>query len=127
MKYIFILIFLFLTSCNQLSTIEKKLVGKWVWSQKNGDSEVSGFLHLLPDHSYSYKLNWAVKVERIVETFSDPNKLAKWYTENGSICLDSSDVQPDKCFWKYKISKSGIVSVYYDKKGMYKPIATSKL
>ena len=126
MRYVLILIVFFLTSCNELSSIDKKLIGKWVWSEKDGDSEVSGFLNLLADHSYSYELNWAVRVERIVETFSDPNKLARWYTKNGSICLDSSDVQEDKCFWKYKISKSGAAFVFYDKNGMNKPIAANK-
>jgi hypothetical protein len=77
MKYATILIVFFLTSCNELSTIDKKLVGKRVWSEKNSDSELSGFINLLPDHSYSYELNWKARVEKLVETFPEPSTLAK--------------------------------------------------
>lgn len=127
MKYILILIFLFLASCSEVSTVEEKLIGKWEWNERNGDSELSGYINLLPDHSYSYELNWKVQVERIVERFSEPSVGAKWNLENGTICLYSSDEKKKKCFWEYKTEQSGNVSVFFYKKGMRESIVANKL
>ena len=124
-----ILTILLLSSCSNLSTLEKEIVGTWYWQESRDQFEEKGFVKLNENRTNSYELIAVNQTEKIaiIKQEEDGN----WFlNQENSICIatewsassffSKAKAEDSVCYWYIREVSSGNIQLILKHNGVLK-------